>query len=49
MAGFDASFVVDQFHGYEHGDDGVWRPVREFRLGGGAHQAAGDRQATVSS
>ena len=31
---FDASFVVDSFHSYAHGDDGVWRPVRDFSLTG---------------
>ena len=34
MADFDASFVVDSFHSYEHGDDGVWRPARDFSLTG---------------
>ncbi|MBO1751887.1 2'-5' RNA ligase family protein [Actinotalea sp. BY-33] len=32
LAGFDASFQVDSIQVYEHGDDGVWRPVRSFRL-----------------
>jgi 2'-5' RNA ligase len=49
MAGFDASFVVDRFHGYEHGDDGVWRPAREFVLGGAARDDADEREARVSS
>ena len=34
LADFDADFVVEQFHLYEHGDDAVWRPVRSFVLGG---------------
>lgn len=33
MAGFEAVFAVDTVQVYEHGDDGVWRPVRPFRLG----------------
>lgn len=39
LAGFDASFVVDAFHSYTHGDDGVWRPVRDFTLMGAAADA----------
>ena len=34
LADFDASFVVDSFHSYAHGDDGVWRPARDFTLAG---------------
>ena len=34
MAHFEASFVVDSFHSYAHGDDGVWRPARDFSLTG---------------
>ncbi|MEZ0448714.1 2'-5' RNA ligase family protein [Cellulomonas sp. ICMP 17802] len=34
LADFDASFVVDSFHSYAHGDDGVWRPARDFSLTG---------------
>lgn len=34
LTGFDASFLVDSFHCYEHGDDGVWRPSRDFSLTG---------------
>ncbi|WP_225753833.1 2'-5' RNA ligase family protein [Actinotalea sp. Marseille-Q4924] len=34
MAGFEAVFAVDTVQVYEHGDDGVWRPVAPFRLGG---------------
>ena len=33
LADFECSFDVDEFHLYEHGADGVWRPVRTFRLG----------------
>lgn len=39
LAGFDATFVVDSFHSYAHGDDGVWRPVRDFSLTGAAADA----------
>jgi 2'-5' RNA ligase len=39
LAGFDASFLVDSFHSYAHGDDGVWRPVRDFTLTGAAADA----------
>ena len=35
LADFECSFEVVEFHLYEHGDDGVWRPVRSFPLGGG--------------
>jgi len=34
MADYEATFRVDEVHLYEHGDDGVWRPVRGFPLGG---------------
>ena len=34
MAGFEASFEVSQFHLYEHGSDGVWRPVFDLQLSG---------------
>ncbi|KQU69292.1 2'-5' RNA ligase [Phycicoccus sp. Root563] len=34
LSDFECEFVVDQFHLYEHGTDGVWRPVRSFALGG---------------
>lgn len=34
MADYDARFVCSGIHLYEHGDDGVWRPVRRFALGG---------------
>jgi len=36
LADFDAEFVVSAFHTYEYGDDGVWRPVRDFPLTGAA-------------
>lgn len=32
LADFDASFLVDELQVFEHGDDGVWRPVRSFPL-----------------
>jgi 2'-5' RNA ligase len=34
LADFEATFDVLEFHLYEHGADGVWRPVRSFALGG---------------
>lgn len=34
LAGFDARFEVSGFHLYDHGADGVWRPVVEFGLTG---------------
>jgi 2'-5' RNA ligase len=34
LADFECEFSVEEFHLYEHGDDGVWRPVRSFTLGG---------------
>lgn len=34
LADFECTFDVDEFHLYEHGADGVWRPVRSFALNG---------------
>lgn len=34
LAGFDCAFDVVDFHLYEHGDDGVWRPSQMFTLSG---------------
>lgn len=34
LAGFDARFEVRRFHLYDHGADGVWRPVVDFDLTG---------------
>jgi len=34
LARFDASFEVESFSLFDHGEDGLWRPAREFRLGG---------------
>jgi 2'-5' RNA ligase len=34
LSDFECAFEVEEFHLYEHGDDGVWRPVRSFTLGG---------------
>lgn len=34
MAGVDVSFPVTSFGLFEHGPDGVWRPQRDFVLGG---------------
>jgi 2'-5' RNA ligase len=33
LADFECTFAVEEFHLYEHGADGVWRPVRTFALG----------------
>lgn len=43
MAGYEAAFEVDSISLYEHGDDNVWRPVRQFVLGraAGAQPGAG--------
>lgn len=35
LADYSVSFEVGAYHLYELGDDGVWRPVVEFPLGGG--------------
>ncbi|GEO29672.1 phosphoesterase [Terrabacter aerolatus] len=35
LADYSVAFAVDAYHVYELGDDGVWRPEREFHLGGG--------------
>ena len=32
LAHFEARFLVEAIQVYEHGDDGVWRPVREYPL-----------------
>jgi 2'-5' RNA ligase len=32
LADFEAEFTVSDFYLYEHGADGVWRPVRAFPL-----------------
>jgi len=34
LADFECTFVVEEFHLYEHGPDKVWRPVRSFALNG---------------
>jgi 2'-5' RNA ligase len=34
MAGFEARFHVTDIHAYEHGDDGVWRAIGAYPLGG---------------
>jgi len=34
LADFEASFQVEGVQVFEHGDDGVWRPVRDFPLTG---------------
>jgi 2'-5' RNA ligase len=35
LADFESTFEVTEFQLYEHGSDGVWRPVRSFALGAG--------------
>jgi 2'-5' RNA ligase len=32
LAAYEATFTVDSFSLYEHGDDGVWRPVEVFEF-----------------
>lgn len=32
---FDCNFRVNEFHLYEHGADGVWRPEQTFEFGAG--------------
>lgn len=39
LAGYRCAFEVDAFHLYEHGDDSIWRPVREFGFGGAPEEA----------
>ena len=34
LASYDCAFDVEVFSRYEHGDDGVWRPRRDFPLAG---------------
>lgn len=34
LAFFDAAYEVSEFHLYQHGDDGVWRPMAGFALSG---------------
>jgi 2'-5' RNA ligase len=34
LAHYEAQFDVTAFSVYEHGDDGVWRPVRDYPLDG---------------
>lgn len=34
LADFEARFVVHEIHAYEHGADGVWRPVGSYALTG---------------
>lgn len=34
LSEYRCTFTVSQFHLYEHGADGVWRPVRAFPLHG---------------
>lgn len=34
LADFECRFTVREFHLYEHGDDGVWRPEKAYVFGG---------------
>ena len=34
LADFDCTFEVAEFHLYQHGDDGVWRPASTYPLSG---------------
>ncbi|MEP6666160.1 MAG: 2'-5' RNA ligase family protein [Nocardioidaceae bacterium] len=34
LADFDCALDVAEFHLYVHGDDGVWRPMRTYKLAG---------------
>jgi 2'-5' RNA ligase len=53
LAHYEARFAVTSFQVYEHGDDGVWRPVRDYPLDGGAPApvgtGAGDARAGDAS
>lgn len=40
LAGFEARFVVSAIQFYEHGDDCVWRPVRDYLLTGSSGERA---------
>ena len=33
LSDFDASYLIDRIAVFEHGDDGVWRPILDFPLG----------------
>ncbi|QTE28805.1 2'-5' RNA ligase family protein [Pengzhenrongella sicca] len=46
MAQFQARFVVSGFQFFEHGDDNVWRPVRDFLFTG---SSARPRRASGSA
>jgi len=35
LASFEARFAVPEIHLYEHGDDGMWRPIGRYALTGG--------------
>jgi len=45
LATFDASFLVESFDCYQHGDDGVWRTVGSHRLTG----SPADAEVSASS
>ena len=39
LSEFEARFVISGFQFYEHGDDNVWRPVRDYLFTGSAARA----------
>jgi 2'-5' RNA ligase len=39
LAEYEAQFLVECFHLYKHGPDGVWRPRREYVLDGASTSA----------
>jgi 2'-5' RNA ligase len=41
LSGYDAEFPVWGFSLYEHGQDGVWRPERDFVFGAGSSSPPG--------
>jgi 2'-5' RNA ligase len=45
LAGFEARFDVPEIHVYEHGDDGMWRPMGRYALTGGDVAAGQPRDA----
>jgi 2'-5' RNA ligase len=47
LSGFEAIFAVPEFTLYEHGEDGMWRPRRDFPLlGGESRDHSGSRLAS---
>lgn len=48
LADFDCRFEMREFHLYEHGVDGVWRPEQTYRVGGSS-QVGGSSRVGVPS